>query len=347
MNAIEKYRQIYEASYKRQRAMRTQWYFERLLQNENDVRVSDNGLAGMIARRYSLLFWGRELPLLNISRATTMPGERGKGNMKALIRSAIRNEAESGAAFAAVNPPTRRLYFFFDKFGFATVGYYAEERYTAGYTFSSPDGVEGCEPNAAQLREIARRRDMSVLLSDSDFSLLCEQIRLADGSVIAASDSGGSALLFAGRVPEPGDPLTVHGLYSSSDAATKGILEALRTEAGAECSLTIRTDASGAPKARLRSGTMLRILNASVVLNALASAHPTLRMRIRLHDPLIDSNNATFRLVDGKAVRDDSSARPDLDVSTSTLCSILFSEPRIGDIFELPTRRLAPIVLPG
>ena len=81
MNALETYRKIYEASYKRQRAMRTQWYFERLLRSDDEVRVSSDGRAGMIARSYPFLFWGRELPLVNISRATTMPGERGKGCM--------------------------------------------------------------------------------------------------------------------------------------------------------------------------------------------------------------------------------------------------------------------------
>ncbi|MDE6311165.1 MAG: hypothetical protein K2L96_05030 [Muribaculaceae bacterium] len=347
MNALETYRKIYEASYKRQRAMRTQWYFERLLRSDDEVRVSSDGRAGMIARSYPFLFWGRELPLVNISRATTMPGERGKGCMTELLQDVLREEAMRGVAFAAVNPPTRRLYFFFDKFGFSTVGYYAEERYTAGYLFSAPEGVVGCEPNPSILADIARGRDMSILLSDHDFELLCEQIGMADGSVIAAGDDAGKAIMFAGRHPEPGEPLTVHGLYSSSPGCTTGIMEALRTEAGAEYSLTVRTDAEGAPKARLRSGTMMRILDASTVLNALAEAHPSLRIRIRLHDPLIDANNATFLLAAGHAVRDNSPVRPDLDVITSTLCAILFSEPRIGDIFELPSRRLAPIVLPG
>lgn len=256
-------------------------------------------------------------------------------------------EAERGTAFASVAPPTRRLYFFFDRFGFSTVGYVSEERYTDLHAFASPDDVEGREPEAATLREIARARGMSVLLSDADFALLCEQLRLDDGSVISASGADGAAMLFAGRRPDDGEPLSVHGLYSTSHDASEAVLSALRAERADGISITIRTDAEGSPKARLRAGAMLRILDAQRVLDALAKARPDLRMRIRLRDPIIPSNNSTFHLHRGRVERDESSQRPDLDISIDTLCSILFSEPKIGDVFDLPTRRLAPIVLPG
>lgn len=349
MDTLETYRSIYEASYKRQRASRTQWYFERFLRSADDVRVSDDGLAGMMARTYPFLFWDTELPLLNISRATTRPGDRGRGLMSALIRRVMVEEAARGVAFAAVNPPSRRLYFFFDRFGFATVGYVAEERYTDIHVFATPDSVEGREPAAATLRDIARARGMSVLLSDTDFSLLCEQLRLDDGSVISASDPSGAAMLFAGRCPEDGtEPVTVHGLYSTSPEASEAVLAALKADCAPRSSVTVRTDAEGAPRARLRSATMLRILDAARVLGALAAARPELRLRIRLRDAIIPSNNALFLINRGLVERvDDSSRRPDLDVSVETLCSILFSEPRIGDVFDIPSRRLAPIVLPG
>ena len=89
MKDIDTYRNIFNESYRRMRASRSRWFFDSLLASDADVRVDSEGLAGMIARTYSFAFHGRELPLLNISRATTLPGHRGKGLMSALMRRVL------------------------------------------------------------------------------------------------------------------------------------------------------------------------------------------------------------------------------------------------------------------
>lgn len=348
MDNLEAYRGIYEASFRRQRAARTQWFFDRLLRSDADVRVSSDARSGMIARVYPFAFHGRELPLLNISRAVTLPGERRQGRMTALMHEVLARSADSGIAFASLTPPVRRLYFFFDRFGFATTAYFSEERYTAGHIFHIGDSVQGCEPAAALLRDIVAPRGMTPLLGDNDFRLLCEQIALDDGMVIAETDAcGGGAVLFAGR-PDPGEGITVHALVADSRPAAEAALASLVAALPAPMPLTLRRDAAGAPRARLRAGAMFRIVDAATVLDAVAARVPGLSMLIRIHDNIVARNNADFMLADGRAVsRPHAATKADLEVSISTLACILFSEPRVGEIFDLPACRIAPVILPG
>ena len=348
MENIEAYRAIYQASFRRSRTARTQWFFDRLLRSDSDVRVSPDAKSGMIARVYPFVFHGRELPLLNISRAVTVPGERRQGRMTALMNDVLIRSADAGIAFASLTPPGRRLYFFFDRFGFATAASYAEERYAAGHTFRINDCVEGCEPSAALLRAIAAPRGMTPLLGDSDFRLLCEQLALDDGMVVAETDAfGGGAILFAGR-PDPGEGITVHALVADSTSAAEAALASLLAAVSGPMSLTLRRDAAGAPRARLRAGAMFRIVNAAAVLSAVAACVHELSMLIRIHDGIIACNNADFRLAEGRVVSSRHAAsKADLEVSISTLAYILFGEPHVGDIFDLPACRIAPLILPG
>lgn len=349
MKDIDTYRNIFNESYRRMRASRSRWFFDSLLASDADVRVDSEGLAGMIARTYSFAFHGRELPLLNISRATTLPGHRGKGLMSALMRRVLSEEAEKGTAFASLTPPARRLYFFFDRFGFATTVYISEVRFTAIHQFPSPHSVTGLEPDAALLRAIARGRDMSTILTDSDFCLLCSQIGLDGGHVIAAGESSDAgAILFASH-PESGEGISVHALFDNSKDSAEAVLAALRTEIPVNLPVTVRCDAENSPRPRLRAGAMMRVVSAETVLSALAQAHPGLRVSVALRDPVIEANNALFSIREGICERRVArpGSRPDLDLSVDTLTRILFSEPHVGDIFGLPSRRPAPLILPG
>lgn len=344
---LNQYRHIYEASYKRQRAARTAWFFDNLLRTDADVRVDATGAAGMIARTYPFLFHGQNVRLLNISRATTVPRERGMGLMTGLMCDVLRTEAEAGVAFASLTPPTRRLYFFFDRFGFATAGYIAEERYTVDHAFSAAD-AEFPENEAGEiLRRIASRRDMAVVLNDENFALLRGQVELDGGRVVAASDAGENAVLFAGRM-DSAEGMTVHALFATGEDVAESALARLEDEIEARPALTVRRDALGQPRPRLRAGAMYRIASAETVLSALAAAHPGLKTRIRLHDDIIPDNNGVFVLNKGDMEHfSTSDAKVDLDVDVKVLTSILFSAPETGSIFNLPTNRPAPLILPG
>lgn len=96
---------------------------------------------------------------------------------------------------------------------------------------------------------------------------------------------------------------------------------------------------------------MARIVNVLKVLQAVAAANPKYSGLIRVHDTILPENEHVYRLRKGQCVIDDEAiahvAHPNdldgsrlaLDVPVNVLTSIVFSSEKIGDIFNLSTRR--------
>ncbi len=127
-------------------------------------------------------------------------------------------------------------------------------------------------------------------------------------------------------------------LLSSSEAAAEAALAYVRMETP-EKAFVVWAEPTGR-KASLRSRGMLRIINAEVVLAALAASNQKIDQVIRVHDPVIAANNGVFVLRKGQCTRASVPVKKyALDVSVDVLARVIFSSPEIGDVFELPTRR--------
>lgn len=292
-------------------------------------------VATLLSSRYPMAFHGTELPAAYLSCVATAKSERGKGHMHRLMVKVLKESYARGDAFATLIPAERRLYFFYDKFGFSTVFYVDELRYTGLHAFAMGEEFKKVEPDYEMFARLESMRPCVLRHSEERFRQVLADLRLDRGVVAAVTDgNGGEAMAFA----QIGGEAKVIDLLASTPAAADAALAYVRLEAEGKPFIV-----NGVPEGReasLRSRGMLRIVNVETVLNAVAAANPKVNQTIRVHDAVIAENNATFVLRKGECRRADRPvASLSLDVSVDVLARLLFSAPRIGDIFELPTCR--------
>ena len=113
------------------------------------------------------------------------------------------------------------------------------------------------------------------------------------------------------------------------------ILDDLRLDGG-------RCEAVADDNRRPTRRAMARIVNVEAILGLLAEAYPHLSLNMRIADTLIPANDGVFSIAAGKCSRRESSrtTRLDFDIDVVTLAEILFSSPEIGNVMDIPARRL-------
>ncbi len=320
------------------------WFMDSVFDENDmlDIEIDNKLVSALLMSSYPFAYQGAELLSAYISCVATAKSERGKGYMSTLMLKALIASAERGDAFATLIPANKHLYFFYDAFGFSTVFYIDEQRYTSLHTFaSSPDFYE-TEPDFDTFRRLEALRPCGVRHDRKRFSQIMDDIRLDEGLTVAVTDGKGEdAIAFV----ENGNEAKVLDLLATSETAAENVLASIRKRVGEKSVIILGLPSEAASDssfkgARLRSRGMVRIINSEVVLCTLAAANPSLHQTVRIHDPILRKNNATFIISGGQCKRSDSKpAHLDLDVNIDVLGRLLFSAPSIGDVFGIPTRR--------
>lgn len=322
----------------------TDWFMDSVFDENDmlDIKIDNKLVSALLMSRYPFAYQGTELQSAYISCVATAKSERGKGYMSALMLKALIASAERGDAFATLIPANRHLYFFYDTFGFSTVFYIDEQRYTSLHTFASSPEYSETDPDFNTFMRLEAMRPYGIRHDRKRFNQIIDDIRLDDGLTIAVTDGKGEdAVAFV----ENSNEAKVLDLLATSETAAENVLAAIRKHVGEKSVIILGLPSEAASDnsfrgARLRSRAMLRIVNAEVVLGTLAAANPALHQTVRVYDPIIRRNNATFIISGGQCKRTDSKpAHLDLDVNIDVLGKLLFSAPSIGDIFGIPTRR--------
>lgn len=317
-----------------------QW-FERFCESvfrEEDFIVTEadgRAASGLLLSPYSMSYGGSELALGYISCVATAREHRGKGLMHELMYRALNRAAERGMAICALVPATDRLYFLYDRFGFATVFYVDERRYTSLHRFAMPEGFAATAPTWETLHALETESPSTVLHSRHDFDNIMWDLEL-DGGMAAAAEGpdGQRAMAFA---TASADTVTVKYLAADSEEAAEAVLAQLRERYG-ERHIVVWASPVNPGARRLRSRGMARIVNAELALGALAAANPAAEQVIRVHDAVVPSNNAIFVLHRGECRRVEHTLRTlSLDVTADVLTRIMFSGPATGEIFGLTT----------
>lgn len=326
------------------------WYFDVVYKDaEAEVlHVADRAVSTLMMHRYTYRYCGAEMGMAYIFGAATAQDARGKGYMSQLMVQALNDAYARGDAWASLIPARDHLYFFYDKFGFATTIYLDCEYYTSVHTFGAHPEYRSVRATFSAYNALEKRRAATVLHTPEQFDAILSDVAMSKGIVCAVhrdgSDYEADAIAFA--VPADGDTVTeVRDLLAVSEEAGLAVLEAVSVlRPGRQ---TIVWTAPGRRKVSLRPRGMMRIVNVQQVLSALAAHSPQLDMAIRVHDSRIPDNNGVFVLKDGVCTPMDSTIRRlSLDVDVSILTAILCSAPRVGDIFGLPTwRPQVPLML--
>lgn len=318
----------------------TEWFFDKVYDDSKVMlsRSNSQPASCLFIDSYRLKLSKAMVNMAYLSCCTTAPQFRGCGFMSRLISDALMETAACGFAAAALIPASERLYFYYDRFGFSTVFYADEQRYTSLHHFSSHPLLTEQTPTYEAFHTLESMRRSSVIHSATDFDNILTDNVLDNGIVIYVSHretDSPAAMLFA-TVDE--NSATVRDLLSVSQSASDTALSILRKRIG-ERMIIILAPPSDNPLA-LKSRGMIRIVNPLALLQAIAAEYPRTEQVIRLRDPLIPDNNAVYIIHDGHVERVASTMRKiTLDVTVDILARIIFNSRRVGETFSMPSFR--------
>ena len=316
----------------------TDWFLSQVGQREHlvTVDVDDVPVSVGLLTPYTMDFYGDDVPVCYINSVATARKSRGHGYGSRLMLKALRMAAERGDDFAVLIPATRRLFFFYDSFGFATVFYIDEQRYTSMHRFESPEGYTTVEPLWEMFHQLEKQRAGAIRHTQADFENILTDLALSDGRAMAVENAEGSRAMIFFELTDT--EVHVLDVLATDDTAREAVMNAMRG-VSPDRTVLVRAVPQGR-KAELRSRGMARILNVEQVLRRVAEAHPEVEQVIRVHDKLLTSNDGVYILHRGQCDKvAETQRRITLDVSVDVLCRILFSTPKIGDVFGLPTNR--------
>lgn len=322
------------------------WFFDEVVTDsaDDDIFIVGDSAgrpsASALIKPYGFVYAGTGLSSGYISCVATKPEARTRGLASQAVEQALTEAKRRGYAFCELIPANRSLYSFYRRFGFADAFYADEERYTSLHDFAGGEGVP-VEPTYSLFHRVESTVGCGVVHSEADYRHIVADLAFENGSsqVFVDGADGGACLFAAWDASRPDGTVTVRSLIAESESAALAALSTLRAEAGTRPFTVWRPPFSG-EKAHLRVRGMARIVSPLTVLGALAAAHPSLDMRIRITDRLFGDNSGIYRISGGRCAKtDDTRRRPDLDVPVDVLTSILFRAERTGEIFSLPTRR--------
>lgn len=336
---------IYDTAFSADRSW-NDWFFDNVYLDEEALLLAPEGnpASCMFVQQYGFLYHGTILPTAYISGAATLPAARRKGYMSQLLTEAISLAYNRGDVFMSLIPATHRLYFFYDKFGFATVVYVDIERYTSLHIFPMTAGYREVEPTYPDFNRLQLQRSATIVHTQRDFENIIADNHHDGGEVTAIADSEGTvrAMAFA---TENKNEIHVHELLGDDINARDMALGAVQSKLG-EKPMAVYCAPTGR-KAMLRARGMMRIVNVLAALTSLARSHRGIDQVIRVRDSLVAQNNGYFIISKGECRHAESTTkRVTLDVSVENLTKILFSSSRIGSIFDLPTSHaVLPLML--
>lgn len=327
-----------------------QWidmFFSKVYADENALVLDykDRPVSSLMLQRYFMAFHGEEIAMGYIAGAATKRSERGHGYMSQLIKIALRHASHRGDCIVSLIPASRRLFFFYDRLGFSTVFYVRENRYTSLHSFSPHDSYSLVDDMSSEavfdfFRMCELRRNGSVLHSYDDFCNILSDNRLDNGTVIAVArqDSIEPAAMGFAVVNEHENHLIVKDILSVDEDAAEGLMAKFR-DIYPDMPVTVVTPVTPGIQP-IEARGMTRIVNVAELLGVLARSYPDLKISIKVSDDIIPDNNRIFVIRDGNvSALTAFSGKIDLDVPVDILGSIIFSTPKVGDVFGLPSVR--------
>ncbi|MBP3303225.1 MAG: GNAT family N-acetyltransferase [Muribaculaceae bacterium] len=326
-------------------------YFDRVYRDDEALTLVDGtgaAVSSLLLQRFRMTFHGSEVPVGYIAGAATRRSQRGKGYMSQLMREALEASAGRGDMLCSLIPARSALYYFYRRFGFSTVFFTKEQRFTSLHSFPvkgeyrALDGVADDDLWSAfdrfqHMREsyvVHTRHDMDNIRADLDSDA-------GDFVVMAVDDEDrGPRIVSMAWAAMLGDLLLVKDVMGEDEDARTAALRRLRElHPGVPFLLYGRPgDTMGG---RLMPRGMARVVNAGMLLETVARANPKWESRIRVKDPVLTHMNShTYVIKGGRCETDDRyTGHLDMDISIEVLADVAFSSPEIGDIVRFPSVR--------
>lgn len=325
-------------------------YFDRVYLDDEAMLLTDSQgapVSSLLLQRYAMTFHGLTLPAGYIAGAATRRSQRGRGYMSRLMEEALRKSAARGDMLCALIPASEALFLFYQRYGFSTVFYAKEQRYTSLHRFPvegeyvAAEGV-GAEEMWRAFDSLQRMRPCYIVHTRRQFDNILADLRADRGDFVAmASKDDEHRIVSMAWGVMRGDLLLVTDVMGENEDARKAALRRLR-ELHPGVPFLVYGRPGDSHGGRLMRRGMARVVNARLLLSAVAAADPRLKCRVRVTDHLLpELNSHTFWLADGVcAVDDEPRGRTlDFDVTIEVLSEIAFSSARVGELLKFPSVR--------
>lgn len=326
--------------------------FPRIYRDEEALVIpeeDDSALISMLLlRRYSMMYRGMEFPAGYIYGAATSRRQQGKGYMSQLIADALRQARLRGDYVVTLQPARRRLYGFYDRFGFSTVFYIREQRYTSRHCFTHDESqyiieTSGHDPAelAAAYRRLSSGRESTMLHSADDFKTILIDSDLDNGFMATARSVTTGDIVAIALAGLSYETIAVRDIVAVDDDAEAAVLDAVAKHYPGYVTV-VEAYPDTRSNTKIFSRGMARVVNVKAFLEMMTAISQLPDQTLRVNDPIIAENRAIFNIRNGNVTvepYDSKVSKIDLDVDISVLTSILFSTSRTGEIFSLPTAR--------
>lgn len=350
MSKRDDIKKIWQESFNDSRSY-VEMYFERVYRDEDAMTLVDEKsvtVSSLLLQRFNMSFHGSVIPVSYIAGAATRRSQRGKGYMSTLLRDSLEASAERGDMLCALIPSRLALYYFYARYGFSTVFYSKEQRFTSLHSFP----VAGCygvsdgqtsEDTWLAFDRFQRKRTCYILHSRRDFDNIQSDLEADGGDFVAVEvndeDSGPVIVSMAWAVMRDDLLVVTDVMGEDADARTAALHELRRLHP--DVPFLVLGDPSDATGGRLMPRGMARVVNAGLLLECVAQGNPAWVSSIRVTDPLLpDINSHTYLINRGKVTIDDGyKGKLDLDVPVDVLADIAFSAPSTGEIMRFPSER--------
>lgn len=314
-----------------------------LLTDQSGVPVSS-----LLLQRYRMSFHGEEPAVSYIAGAATRRNKRGEGYMSALMVDALRESAVRGDMLCSLIPADEALYFFYRRYGFSTVFYTKEQRFTAFHSFPVKGEYHHVENDMSDevwcaFDAFQHKRKCYILHSRRDFDNILSDLRTDGGNFVVMArddeDSGSQIVSMAwGR--RQGDILLVTDVMGVDMDARSAAMRQLRCLNG-DMPVLLYGHPDDSMGGRLMPRAMGRFVNVGKALSIVAKAYPDFKSKIRVTDDILpDYNSHTFIIDGGRCeINDEYDGHLDFDVKVDVLADIVFSSSAIGLIVRFPSVR--------
>lgn len=312
--------------------------FGRLYCDENALCLEEQGVVASALQMlpYRLTYGGSMLGVSYISGASTRPEFRNRGLMSRLLHEAFETMRSRSIPLSALIPAEPWLYDYYAAQGYAPVFYRGETDFTAVHRFSG-EGYRRATPSLDELYRFfdsrMRLRSCCMQHERNDFEVICGDIRLDGGEVVALADEAGelSALAFA---VSHDDRTVVKELLAVDDAARNAVLHEV-SRAFPHTPVAVLTPPGEGCGALQRMG-MMRIVDVPALLSAVGLNHPSLQIVVRVTDTLLAGNSGTYRLADGVCHRAETD-ECDLDLDVAGLAVAVFGHSHQSALIGFPS----------
>lgn len=273
-----------------------QLYFSTKYTEENSVLYVENErvLSALQMLPYSMSCWGRELHTSYISGASTWPEVRGRGLMRALLTKAFDIMRSRNIHLSTLIPAEPWLFDFYKKAGYGTVFYSAVRTFTDIFPETVFQHSYSEEELYAYFMISMRNRPCCIQHTFADFQVILADLHLAGGGVVTVSGDNRFIKGLAMIVPNSGKVWIKEWMYD--DEKTRiSLLSGIKA-------LYPKYEIAAIVPARKENGSefgMIRVIDAPMILQYYAAAHPETDWSFSLKDDQIPSNTADYLLRKG------------------------------------------------